>query len=127
MSRQFTTNERKQMMTVAGQLNWLATQTRPDLSYDALELNMSKKQPTIENLIRANKAIRQAKQKGSGILFSKLGNSKSLTIKVFSDAAWGNLPDGTSSGQGHIIFLSGDQNSCPLSWTFNKIKRRREM
>ena len=119
-----TTNERKQMMTIAGQLNWLATQTRPDLSYDALELNISKKEPTIENLIKANKAVRQAKQKPSGILFTKLGNSKNLTIKVFSDAAWGNLPDGTSSGQGHIIFLSGDQNSCPLSWTSNKIKRK---
>ena len=116
--------ERKNLMTVAGQLNWLATQTRPDLSYEALELNMSKKDPIIDNLNKANKAIRQAKKKSTGILFSRLGKKEQLQIIVYSDAAWGNLPDGTSSGQGHIIFLCGEDKCCPLSWTSNKIKRK---
>ena len=34
------------------------------------------------------------------------------------------MPDGTSSGQGHIIFLSCNENCCPISWTSNKIKRK---
>ena len=119
-----TAFEKEKLMSVAGQLNWLATQTRPDLSYDALELNMSKKEPKIEDSLKANKAIRKAKQISSGILFPKLGKTDDLKINVYSDAAWGNLPDGCSSGQGHIIFLSGNKGCCPLSWTSNKIKRK---
>ena len=50
---------------------------------------------------------------------------ESLNLKIYSDASWGNLPDGTSSAQGHVIFLCGeDDKCCPLSWTSNKIKRK---
>ena len=118
-----TKEEQECMLSVAGQLNWLATQTRPDLSFETLELNMAKKKPKIENLKKANKAIKKAKTK-SHILYSRLGSQEDLQITVYSDAAWGNLPDGTSSGQGHIIFLSYNENCCPISWTSNKIKRK---
>ena len=37
------------------QLNWLSTSTRPDISFDVLELSMAIKHPLIEDLIRANK------------------------------------------------------------------------
>ena len=115
--------EQEYLMSVAGQINWLATQTRPDLSYEALELNMAKKDPKIDNIHKANKAIRQAKRK-SNILYSRLGEKEDLQILVYSDAAWGNLPDGTSSGQGHIIFINNNDKCCPISWTSNKIKRK---
>ena len=113
------------LKSAAGQLNWLATQTRPDLSYCALELNMSKNHPTVENLVSANKAIRQAKNNNSEIHFPNLGDCRDWKLNVFCDASWGNLPDGTSSAQGHVIFITGkDGKSCPLSWTSNKVKRK---
>ena len=86
---------------------------------------MSKKHPTVENILRANKAIRQAKNNILNIHFPRLGLFNEWKIQVFGDASWGNLPDGTSSAQGHVIFLTGKDNSCcPLSWKSNKVKRK---
>lgn len=117
--------EAEALKSLAGQLNWIATQTRPDISYDALELNMCKQNPTVENIIRANKSIKQVQQNSSHIFFPHLGKKEDLYLKVYSDAAWGNLPDGISSAQGHIIFLCGKEgNACPLSWSSNKIRRK---
>lgn len=95
------------------------------MSYDALELIMAKHHPTVEQLVRANKAIRQAKRVQVDTLFPKLCSFRQLKMNVFCDASWGNLPDGVSSAQGHAIFLAGqEQKCCPLSWTSNKIKRK---
>ena len=117
-------DEAKSLISLAGQINWLSTQTRPDLSYDALELNMCKKQPTVENIVRANKAVRQAQQT-THVYFPDLGNREDLYLCVYSDASWGNLPDSVSSAQGHVVFLCGKEGKCcPLSWTANKIKRK---
>ena len=117
-------DEAEALKSLAGQINWLATQTRPDLSYDALELNMCKKQPTVENIVRANKTVRQAQQ-NTHVSFPDLGNKEDLYLCVYSDASWGNLPDSVSSAQGHVVFLCGKEGKCcPLSWTANKIKRK---
>ena len=43
---------------------------------------------------------------------------------VYSDAAHANLPDGSSSTGGFVVFLVGDnKKSCPLYWESKKIKR----
>ena len=49
-------NEMQKLRATSGQLNWLVTQTRPELSYDALELDMSKHHPIVEQLLKATKA-----------------------------------------------------------------------
>ena len=38
-----STEESRGLKEVTGQLSWVASQTRPDLSFDALELNMKNK------------------------------------------------------------------------------------
>ena len=50
--------ETKQLV---GQLNWLATQTRPDLSYDVSELSSMLKQENVECLKQANRVVKKAK------------------------------------------------------------------
>ena len=84
------------LKSAAGQLNWLATQTRPDLSYCALELNMSKNHPTVENLVSANKAIRQAKNNNSEIHFPNLGDCHLSPFSLAGDDIW-------SSTRGHQV------------------------
>ena len=44
--------EISELRAVIGQLNWLSATTRPDISFDVLELNMAIKHPL--DLIRAN-------------------------------------------------------------------------
>ena len=53
-----STEESRKLKKVAGQLSWVASQTRPDLSFDALELNIMKNKLTVEQVSRVNKAIR---------------------------------------------------------------------
>ena len=52
--------ETKQLI---GQLNWLATQTRPDLSYDVSELSSMLKQENVECLKQANRVAKKAKKR----------------------------------------------------------------
>ena len=54
--------EARKLKKVAGQLSWVASQTRPDLSFDALELNIMKNKLTVEQVSRANRAIRMLKE-----------------------------------------------------------------
>ena len=47
------------LRSLIGQLNWLGTQTRPDCSFDVLELSTSLKQPVKEDVKRANKTLKK--------------------------------------------------------------------
>ena len=46
------------------------------------------------------------KQESVVIKYKQLGRIDELKLSVFSDASYGNLPDGESSGMGFLIFLS---------------------
>ena len=60
--------------------------------------------------------------KPTRVKFPKLGTN--LKLVVYSDAAFGNLPDGISSGRGHNVFLSDQHNNTsPIGWNSNKVKR----
>ena len=115
--------EISELRAVIGQLNWLSTSTRPDISFDLLELSMTIKHPLAEDLIRANKLIHLLKADASRILFPVLGAVEELQIDVYCDASWGNLSNGSST-EGYVILLSGpSKRCCPISWSSNKIHR----
>ena len=112
------------MRTLIGQLNWLCINTRPDISYDVLELSCDLKKPKVRNLIKANKVLKKTKLNKCNLFFPKLGNLNNIKLITYSDASHANLPDGTSSAGGFIIFLQGENgNSCPIYWESKKIKR----
>ena len=113
--------ESRELKKVAGQWSWVASQTRPDLSFDALELNIMKNKLTVS---RANKAIRMLKRSKTDLVYPRLGSLNQFQLKVFSDASWGNLLDKVSSDRGHLVFLSVGENVCPLSWISNKVRRK---
>ena len=47
------------LRSLIGQLNWLSTQTRPDISYDVLELSSSLKHPQVDHICKANKIVKK--------------------------------------------------------------------
>ena len=107
---------------ICGQLNWIASQSRPDLSFDACDLSCRIKNAKIEDLLRAIKVIRKAKSSRVSIKFPDLDLS-TIKVVIYSDASYGNLPDGSSQG-GHIIFLCDTEGKCaPITWSSTKIKR----
>ena len=114
--------EMKLLRRLTGKINWAATQSRPDLSYTVVELSTKFKQPQLEDLKKANKAIVRLAANPVKLLFPKITGG--LKIVIYSDAAFRNLPDQISSGRGHIVFLTGGGGqAAPLGWTSNKVKR----
>ena len=106
---------------VVGQLNWISTQTRPDLAYDVCQLSAKLNTPTIRDLIKANKVLKRAKATQVSLKFKKLISP--LHLLSYCDASFANLPDGSSQG-GMLIFMADDHgNTSPLFWSSRKLRR----
>ena len=115
--------KKRELKAIAGQINWIATQTRPNLAYDGCEISTSVKNSTVEDVTQANKVVRKAKSNTVRQRFRDLGDVKRAELISFSDASLGNLKDGASQS-GHIIFLVGKNgNYSPISWQSKKIRR----
>ena len=72
--------------------------------------------------VRANKAVRKLKREENSILYPRLGLFEDMEVNIYCDVSWGNLPDGVSSAQGHIILLKGlEQRCCPVAWISRKV------
>ena len=126
MDREMLCNdvEKEQFRSLVGQLGWLCTNSRPDLSYDVLELSCKVNKPKIGDMFDANKCLRKACMFQCSMHFPKLKDVNNCKLVVFSDASHSNLPDGVSSAGGFVIFLvDGQSNACPLYWESRKIRR----
>ena len=102
-----------------GQLSWLSTQTRPDISFDAFQLSTLLNRATQKDGKMANKVIKKAKQDNVQLKFKKLGNINDLHIEFFSDASLGNVDEGVQvkSGMGYFICLANKNlDISPLHW-----------
>ena len=98
--------------------------TRPDLSFEVVEMRSRFKKATINDLIRANKCILKTKEKPGFIFFPNLGDITFERIIVEADAGHANKEDSCSSAGGELIMLveEGDK-CCMLAWQSNKVKR----
>eukprot|EP00112_Aurelia_sp_Birch-Aquarium-sp1_P024403 Seg770.3 transcript_id=Seg770.3/GoldUCD/mRNA.D3Y31 product="Retrovirus-related Pol polyprotein from transposon RE1" protein_id=Seg770.3/GoldUCD/D3Y31 len=116
-------SEKTTLRETTGQLNWISGQSRPDISYDVLDLSISIKNAKVSHLNQANKIIKKVKGELPKIRFPSLGDPKDLHIALYSDASYANLSDGVSSAEGYVIFLVGKEGRCcPLSWSSRKVK-----
>ena len=106
-----------------GALNWIVRATRPDLSFDLINLSTKFNNGTVEDLNKARKIIRSLPQVENKIVFRKL-DKQSLFIRVYTDASFGNLNEGVDSMAACIVFLVDKHERCiPLDWVANKVKR----
>ena len=116
--------ECRQFRQIVGQINWAAQQTRPDLLFEVMELSVRFKGPVVQDLLRANKALKKLQSVDVSVCFPRLcTNLSEWHLCVMSDAAFGNLADGVSSGGGHVVFLVGSDRCAAIAWKANKIKR----
>lgn len=115
--------EKEKYRSLIGQLNWLSTQTRPDIAFDVCNLCVSYKNARIQDLLRLNQVINRVRKEEFRIHFPRLHSLELCYLECFSDASFANLSDGGSQG-GFIIILSDDRgNRCPLFWQSRKIRR----
>ena len=107
-------------------LQWIARGTRPDISFEAIDLSTRIRSATSEDLHRSVRALKHLKVEENMCKYTvpDLGPSKEWKLHVSTDASWGNHADNTNSMSGHVILLIGDRGRCvPLAWESGEIQR----
>ena len=121
-SDEVSVKDKTNYRSVVGQINWIATQTRPDVAYDVCELSSAFGHTCVGDVIKANKVVKKVKDNPVSLWFGKVKLDECMLI-CYSDAAFGNLNDNGSQG-GHIIFLKDREgNSCPIVWRSRRVRR----
>ena len=116
------------LRAINGSLNWLASQSRPDLAVQTSLSQQAFPNPCIRNLRDANNAVKRARQhKDLKIIFHAI-SPKDLTLCCHSDAAWANIGEHTQAGY-IIAFVHKSMNSgvespwVPVVWKSYRLPR----
>ena len=118
-----TESEKIAYRALVGQLIWIATHTRPDISFETCERSVSFKNATVADLLQLNKLVFRVKSSNVNLFFPKLKSLEKCTLECYADAAFKNLPTKRSQG-GLIIFLKDELGQrCPLLWQSKKLER----
>ena len=123
-SRPLNRVETRNLKALVGQIQWVAKQTRPDLSFATCELSTRITCATTKDMRNANKHLLKLQQDlNSKVIVPKIGDISQSSLVVYSDASHANLHD-HGSQRGFIISLYGvNQKSSPLTWKSHKLKR----
>ena len=122
-SSELSEAEKRDYRGVVGQLNWIATNSRPDISFEVCDLAVSFKNACVKDMLRLNKLVKWVQEELYKINFFQLKGLESCTLECFTDASFANLSDSSSQG-GFVIFIR-DSNGvrCPIQWQSRKIRR----
>ena len=120
-SRVLNEDEQALFRKICGQLNWISTQSRPDIAFDVCQLSTRLNTATVQDILQANKVLRKVKQNRFSLKYVALKQPWKLV--VYCDASYANLKDGSSQG-GMIIFLvDGEGRASPIAWISKKLRR----
>ena len=118
-----TADEVTMIKQFCGQINWLSTQSRPDISFDSCQLANSLKSEDSKVFSFANKIIRKVKSQSVILQFRKNFDLKSCYVATFCDASFANLANGGSQGSYVSLLVDGNGIYCPIAWQSRKIRR----
>ena len=116
--------EKKEYRALVGQLNWVATHTRPDISFETCALSSSFYDAKVADLLRLNKLVERVKRESINLYFPRLECITKCTLECYTDASLQNLPNSNSQG-GLLIFLQDTAGKrCPILWKSKKLERK---
>lgn len=114
--------EKHEYRSLVGQLNWIATQTRPDLSFDVCVLSSVFHTARVADVLHANKVVKRAIKQPIVLRFPKL-DLRGASLECYSDASFANLADSGSQGGFVICLRDGSRKRCPLMWQSRRVRR----
>ena len=114
--------EKTALRRLSGQLLWITANTRPDAAFDSCCVSNYGKEPTVKNILAANKAVKKVKNTAIRIVFPDLGNPEHWKILVYGDATHASLPSGASQGA-YLVFIDGGKGIAPIAWRSKKLDR----
>ena len=115
--------EKAELRSRIGQLNWLSTQTRPDISYDVCQASVNFQKAVLKDLDQINKVVRKVKYDNVMLNFKDIGNLNGCKVICYSDASFRNLNEEGSQG-GFIVFIQNKNDEIiPIQWQSKRIKR----
>src|SRR5215469_3243478 len=120
--RNLKTYEQTIYRSLIGKLNWLAQHTRPDLSYIVSKYGTHMHQGKVSQLNGLLKEIGKLKKTHQTVVLGKLRDSGN-TVEVFSDASFGNGPNGRTQIGYYIRIKDEAGNICPITWK-SKVSQR---
>ena len=117
-----TKPELKLFRKCVGKLNWLAENTRPDLSIWSLNLSKRNTNATLGDLKRVNQIIKKVRSRQSKVKFSHIGKKEDLVIHAVGDASY--KCDAPSVG-GNLIMLGSKTSNkvSPIYWKSKQIQK----
>ena len=75
---ELTKEEKSQLRSFCGQIQWATSQTRPDAGFETCVMNNVGKHATVKDVNEANKALRKLESKIVHFKFPNLGNSSKV-------------------------------------------------
>ena len=118
-----TVAERNVLKQLSGQINWVTTQCRPDVSYENCIIANSLSTATVRDIVFANKVIRKLKNCSSDLFFYSDMNLNKCAIVSFCDASFGNLPNGGSQGAYITFLIDSTGLYVPIAWQSRRVRR----
>ena len=104
-NRPLNKQEFKQYRGLVGKLTWLSEMTRPDLSYDTLDLAGYNKEATVKNLKAINKVVDKAKKVNGIVRYSRIGELSDLKILAISDGGLNRREHSRSWGKQYFCLI----------------------
>lgn len=113
---------------INGSLNWLSTQSRPDLAAQTSISQQAFPHPKVKHLRHANNVVRRARMHSDLVIKFQPIEPKRLTIVCHSDAAFANV--GVHTQAGYIIGFTDSSLQdgavapwCPVTWKSHRLAR----
>ena len=124
--REMDQQELTLLRQLTGIVNWAQRSTRPDLSFETIELSTKFKGGLVADLIQAKNVAARLKKLNVEVKTSDIGDYKDCEVWVFTDAAFRNLNNNTDSCGGYFVLIVNTRTSkcAPIEWRSGKIKRK---
>ena len=111
LNQPLTLIETDLLQSKIGQLLSINNQTHQDISFEVCQIASNLKNTTIKNLTIVSKIIKRLHETQYHLTYQQIRENHKIVL--FTDASFGNLPNGGSQGA-HLTYIVGDDNTCNL-------------